>query len=1209
MEMDYRTTQLQGVTDLTVIARIKDGAVPGAFNTFTYVDRLRRVLKVLNSIRQASRESALESSPFPDSVARFRTVHFFRFAVQSASLDSPHPQLLLNVTVDGGWEPYMRFIWKPMGSMLDLIFCHCEGYPLARLSSFQDYVAWVRDHELVGRFFFADSGATVTDGHYQRRLVEQVLAQGGEAGFDAAASALAEPAQAPHPERSAKAADIAFRALHAVASLREYFPERIDTASTPPFMQEHVLRRFAQDLFADVRRWCLAPGRLANDAQWQTLSAMFTDDKAWLALPSPPGAETHGNPGAKFTFNAVQAGIARGFPDGVTHGALLLLRVSDAQRARQWLATETFSDGDCTLPMGGIYRTVALTYGGLKQLGAPSAWLQGLPQEFVAGMAARASLLGDLHCNHPDHWTRPPRNWPPQLAEVSAHRGPPPIEPACVDIVLQLRVALGDEEAARTGPDLAMVLQQHIAALHDAPDNGLEVLSVQPMRHHPRLRGEALGRDHFGYVDGLSQPSLEARQGAARHWQDKVEPGEILLGHANNRGDGPSGGDGMLDNGSFLVVRKLRQHTALFEQRLKLAIRQCLPQGDQAARRQLRELLMAKLMGRHTDGKPLTGQAGLHDNDFDFRDDAAGAQCPLQSHIRRSNPREPVPPLMTPPPRIARRGMSYGPRSGEGRGDAPHGIVFMAYNASIAEQFEVVQNWVAGGGSTGLPSSLHDPLLGVPQAGRPRVYRFQHNGEVMRIDLGDAPLVTLDWGLYAFAPSIAALRAIASEWHENAQPRRATAFTRAAPNSAGCPVEREKMAGRLKFEDDSVRAAHWGAVRAAGGMRHDGAYGWLVGSAEKVLTVLKDDGQYFSAAGYGPRMAETVGSFYLGQDDAGPYAGHAELGQAVNDLVERHLGDEGSAYRLARDFAVAYLDRVHGVAMSLPGATGGTLDLIELARHVMAALCREWFGLPDERVMRYGARADDLRSLDADDGIAHCPGDLMAISRYVFSPHPPEDPVAMRARVLGVRVKRAFADLVTRPLATQTPLVRDIMQLVSDAPARQAALIGGVMLGFPAPTIGSLASALVSWSSSRELWRLHQDFTAPASADYPRAAFEFAHRTLRQPLIAAMAQAPAPYAVWRRTAPANPLAAGEGVGCPVVVGLASAMRDPALQAYPEPEYLMFGGTRDRAHPLYAPHACPGYGMSMGAMLGVVAALLRAGELRATADPRVLVLKR
>ncbi len=284
-------------------------------------------------------------------------------------------------------------------------------------------------------------------------------------------------------------------------------------------------------------------------------------------------------------------------------------------------------------------------------------------------------------------------------------------------------------------------------------------------------------------------------------------------------------------------------------------------------------------------------------------------------------------------------------------------------------------------------------------------------------------------------------------------------------------------------------------------MRHEGAYGWLVGSAEKVMMVLKDDGRHYSAAGYGPRMAETVGTFYLGQDDVGPYDGHAELGQAVNDAVEKHLGDERSAYALARDTAIAYLDKLHAASQLLPKAQGASVDLLELARYVMAALCGAWFGLPDGKLMRYGGRADDLRNLDDDDGIAHCPGDLMAISRYVFGPHPQEDPVATRARVLGERVKHAFAALVARPLDQQTPLVRDIMQLADGAPSRQAALVAGVMLGFPAPTIGSLAAVLVNWSITRELWRLQQSLAVPAAADFPRAEFTLANDILRQPLL------------------------------------------------------------------------------------------------------------
>ena len=105
-----------------------------------------------------------------------------------------------------------------------------------------------------------------------------------------------------------------------------------------------------------------------------------------------------------------------------------------------------------------------------------------------------------------------------------------------------------------------------------------------------------------------------------------------------------------LDNGSFLVVRKLEQHVdVLNEMTATIGV-----DG------------LAKLMGRTLDGRPLTplttpvtavGRAALRSipNDFTYEHDK-GEGCPLHAHIRRANPRtESV-------PRIARRGMAYGPR-------------------------------------------------------------------------------------------------------------------------------------------------------------------------------------------------------------------------------------------------------------------------------------------------------------------------------------------------------------------------------------------------------------------------------------------------------------------------------------------------------------------------------------------------------------------
>ena len=48
----------------------------------------------------------------------------------------------------------------------------------------------------------------------------------------------------------------------------------------------------------------------------------------------------------------------------------------------------------------------------------------------------------------------------------------------------------------------------------------------------------------------------------------------------------------------------------------------------------------------------------------------------------------------------------------------------MAYNASIAEQFEVIQRWITGGNTTGVASWQSDPLMGVAQEGDPRTFSF-----------------------------------------------------------------------------------------------------------------------------------------------------------------------------------------------------------------------------------------------------------------------------------------------------------------------------------------------------------------------------------------------------------------------------------------------------------------------------------------------------
>ena len=93
--------------------------------------------------------------------------------------------------------------------------------------------------------------------------------------------------------------------------------------------------------------------------------------------------------------------------------------------------------------------------------------------------------------------------------------------------------------------------------------------------------------------------------------------------------------------------------------------------------------------------------------------------CPFQSHVRRANPRSTREDIAHRAPDHATRHVLRPTPSMRKNGDAERGLVFMAYNASIAEQFEVIQAWLSGGNSSG-PKTLLGAARSVPRraAGR-----------------------------------------------------------------------------------------------------------------------------------------------------------------------------------------------------------------------------------------------------------------------------------------------------------------------------------------------------------------------------------------------------------------------------------------------------------------------------------------------------------
>lgn len=1179
MNRPYRTTQLEGVTDLTLMACIKPGLVEGNYETESYTERLRRTLAVLDAVRKKSRESTPFPSPFPDPVGRFRGIHFFRYAILPAD-QAPHAvggpdRLILNVTFDGGWEPYMRIIWGPVGKLLDLIFCHCEGYPLSHECRFDDYMRWVRKFEIPSDFFYSDSAASVGDRRYHAALEALVARAGHEPDFGLEAARLAVPATTPDTVPGPMAAMTGLRVLGAFDSLRPLFPVRHG--------DDGVLLRFAQDLLGELHGW-VAEGRFDANGEFAHLRPPFARQIDWLMTPRVP---REGQDRLRFKRADVQAGIADPLPADAPFGMIGLFAVSDRALALPWLRTAPVTPGDApALPASpdDYFCNLALTFTGLRRLQVHERRLARLPQEFVDGMEARAGVLGDQRANHPEQWARPRLGGDGPLLDLRS-----------VHLLVQLRTAARAGEAAA---DVHPRLKERLRGLEQ---HGLSLLAEQPMRSMGQPGRPPRG--HLGFADGISQPRLAPHATPPAYWSDEVKPGELFCGYLNARDRLPSepvdgdGGDLLLDNGSFFVVRKLRQHLERMQAQLEQQARAALPPGaNEATVAALSEAYQVRMMGRERSGAPLATSHGAGDNDFDYRADPGGEQCPFASHVRRVNPRAADAAL--PLPRIARRGMSYGDAIADGEVPRPEddrGLVFIACCASIAEQFEVLQRWISGGNASGLSTAQSDPFLGLPEQGRARIFRCVIEGKAHAVDLGRLPWVTLQWGLYAFAPSLSALKSF-DRIVGGIRP------DEPAPPAPAPLLGAEGERWRARLEDRNQRKEAWAAVHATkdaqgkkSGVADGAGYGVLVAGNAALRDILRDDGQKFSVCGYGDRMRQSIGLGYLGQDDAGAHAGHREHAPAVNDAIEK-FRDLRGACADAAGMARGVLARLQA------GPPPAHIDLRQLAGGVIAGLCRAWFGLPDAagRFMVPGAESAGPGQP------AQCPGSFLPISRYIFStPHPPpagkvESDGQAQGRLVRERVSSWLGET---PPDRRGPLAQAVLGALGRTDDRdlETRTLAGIMLGFPPTVMGNLIGVLMKWAASGLLWDLQIELRRAKGDD-----FDAAELVLRTRILETMALAPVPFAIWRTAgaqAPADlhgvKLRSDEGAPRTIVLGLG------ASAAVDKDPMLMFGGARSGAGATV--HACPGYHLALGVMIGTIATLLRAGSLRPGDNPLALKL--
>jgi deferrochelatase/peroxidase EfeB len=466
--------------------------------------------------------------------------------------------------------------------------------------------------------------------------------------------------------------------------------------------------------------------------------------------------------------------------------------------------------GEVQLLKPKVAINIAFTFPGLIALEVPTRTLRGMPDEYIDGMEKRAPLIGDS-----PFLDRRDRIWRESRGATRVH------------ILVSMNSEMNDDgtpiedlehETARLR-DLCTASEGGVVLLSGHGSDGADFQEMSAVLREDEGAMAPTNKEHFGLSDGFGDPVFEGQlSGEAERLRviggGKIRPdlswaalatGEFLLGHSDEAQEIP--GSAMpIDfsrNGTFMAYRKLHENVGSFAAFADDAGARYARLRGIADPVEARETVIAKMVGRWSDGVPLMAaptwadrqafnaelaaaqaakdkaklaEIALKFTDFNYRGDPGGATCPVTAHLRRGNPRDMLDPhfaadkkswdgsALVNRRRILRRGLPYGqpdPAAPDDKGE--QGIIFLALCASLFRQFEFVQQqWMQYGLDFNAGSDTC-PVIGNhddEHDGKMVIATDPASGDPPFICAGIPQLVEPRGGDYFFIPSMTALRMI-----------------------------------------------------------------------------------------------------------------------------------------------------------------------------------------------------------------------------------------------------------------------------------------------------------------------------------------------------------------------------------------------------------------------------------------------------------------